>query len=239
MDRTEATRNFYALLDRLERHTGGRRILGDATGRMRWPHRGVYFFFEPGEQRSAGGAGSRVVRIGTHALNEGSKTTVWGRLRQHRGTLEPPGGNHRGSVFRKLLGDAMTTRTPDLGIGTWGHKASASRAVRDTERPLERAVSQRIGEMSVVVLPVEDEPGRGRLRGFIERNAIALLSGYVEPCIDPPSPDWLGYHSTRERVRQSGLWNNNHVEETPDPAFQAILRDLVVEAVSSPGRRPT
>ena len=88
--------------------------------------------------------------------------------------------------------------------------------------------------MSVVVLPVEDEPGPKSLRGFIERNAIALLSGYVEACIDPPSMDWLGFHSTRERVRRSGLWNSNHVEETPDPAFHATLRDLIAEVPKTP-----
>lgn len=230
MDGVEATLGFYALLDELERHIGGRRRLADATGRMRWPTRGVYFFFEPGERRSGSGAGSRVVRVGTHALKAGSGTTLWGRLRQHRGTLHPPGGNHRGSIFRKLVGDAMTTQTPSLRIETWGRKDSASRAVRDSERPLERLVSQRIGDMRVVFLPVEDEPGRDSLRGFIERNAIALLSGYVGDAMDPPSPDWLGCHSTRERVRRSGLWNNNHVDESVDAAFHNIFRDLVCKA---------
>ncbi len=230
MDRVEATLGFYALLDELERHIGGRRRVADATGWMRWPTRGVYFFFEPGERRSGSGAGSRVVRVGTHALKAGSGTTLWGRLRQHRGTLNPPGGNHRGSIFRKLVGDAMTTQTPSLRFETWGRKDSASRAVRDSERPLECLVSQRIGDMSVVFLPVEDEPGRDSLRGFIERNAIALLSGYVGAVVQPPSPGWLGRHSTRERVRRSGLWNNNHVDESVDSIFHNVFRDLVNEA---------
>ena len=199
---------------------------------MHWPNRGVYFFFEPGERRSGSGAGSRVVRVGTHALKAGSGTTLWGRLRQHRGTLNPPGGNHRGSVFRKLVGDAVIAQTPKHQIETWGRKDSASRAVRDSERPLERLVSQRIGAMSVVFLPVDDEPGRNSLRGFIERNAIALLSGYVGAVIDSPSPDWIGLYSTRERVRRSGLWNNNHVDELVDPAFNDIIRDIVRESVT-------
>ena len=102
--------------------------------------------------------------------------------------------------------------------------------------PLECLVSQRIGEMSIVFLPVEDEPGSDSLRGFIERNAIALLSGYVESLIDPPSPNWLGHHSTRERVRRSGLWNNNHVDESVDPVFLDVFSDLVHEATSFTGR---
>ena len=75
-----ATRRFYALLDALAGKHGGPRLLGDATGRMTWPRRGVYFFFEPGETRSGSGSGLRVVRIGTHALRAGSQSSLWGRL---------------------------------------------------------------------------------------------------------------------------------------------------------------
>ena len=230
MDRVDVTRGFYALLEELEHNVDGRRRLADATGRIRWPNRGVYFIFEPGERRSSSGTGSRVVRVGTPALRPGSGSTVWGRLRQHRGTLNPPGGNHRGSIFRKLAGDAMTTQTPSLQIATRGEKDSTPRDIRDLERPMERLVSQRIGEMSVLFLPVEDEPGRDSVRGFIERNAIALLIGYVGASIDPPSLGWLGHNSTHDRVKRSGLWNNNYVDESVDAQFLDTLNDLVREA---------
>ena len=65
---------------------------------------------------------------------------------------------------------------------------------------------------------------------YIERNAIALLSNYERPQLDPPSKSWLGHHSNRERVRTSGLWNQNHVVETYDPAFLELLRELIIEA---------
>ncbi len=38
-----ATGRFYGLLDALAAKHGGPRSLGDATGRMTWPRRGVYF----------------------------------------------------------------------------------------------------------------------------------------------------------------------------------------------------
>jgi hypothetical protein len=41
------------------------------------------------------------------------------------------------------------------------------------------------------------------------------------------SQDWLGHHSDRARVRKSGLWNQNHVEEAYDPAFLDNLNRLV------------
>src|SRR5262245_54126323 len=75
------------LLDRLHEKFGVSRRLGDSSGRMTWPRRGVYFFFEEGERRLESGTGPRVVRVGTHALKPNSNTRRWDRLRQHRGGL--------------------------------------------------------------------------------------------------------------------------------------------------------
>ena len=98
------------------------------------------------------------------------------------------------------------------------------------ERPLEVLASQRLGEMTLLFLPLADAPGSER--AFIERNSIALLSASSNPPTDAPSPDWLGRHSTRERVRRSGLWNNNHVDADIAPRFLEVLRRLVKEAAS-------
>ena len=86
-DRFADTVRFYELLDRLTKRIHGPRLLQDCHGRMSWPQRGVYFFHETGENRTWSGSGARVVRIGTHALNDGSTSTLWGRLRGHRGRV--------------------------------------------------------------------------------------------------------------------------------------------------------
>ena len=107
--RLSDVKRFYEFLGILEGTVGGRRCLAECDGRMDWPRRGVYFFFEPGEARSTPGIGPRVVRVGTHGLKAGSKSTVWGRLRQHRGTTagaHAGGGNHRGSIFRLHMATA-------------------------------------------------------------------------------------------------------------------------------------
>jgi len=88
--------------------------------------------------------------------------------------------------------------------------------------------------MPALWLAVTDDPGPESLRGYIERNAIALLSNYNKPPIDTPSPHWLGRHCNREKVRHSGLWNQNHVDEDYDPAFLDELEGLV----SKIGRTP-
>ncbi len=224
--RTYHLKQFYEMLTQLETKLGGARRLSDCHGRMGWPRRGVYFFCETGEVRTDTGEGPRIVRIGTHALIAGGKTTLWNRLSQHRGSANSGGGNHRGSIFRLITGGALI-RQNGYNSQTWGKGNNAPKEVKEREHPLEQAVSAVIGDMPLLWLAVDDEPGPTSLRGYIERNAIALLSNYGREPVDPPSPKWLGHHSDREKVRESGLWNNNHVDESYDPAFLDRLESLI------------
>lgn len=222
-------RDYYALLAVLSERTGGPRRLRDCSGRMYWPNRGVYFFMEDGEARSDSGSGPRIVRVGTHALTDSSRTKLWARLRQHRGQGKSGGGNHRGSIFRLIVGTALIARYGH-DFPTWGQGNNAPANVRLGEINLEREVSTVIGDMPFLWLAVEDEPGPRSLRGYIERNSIALLSNFEKESLDPPSAGWLGHSCSRERVRTSGLWNQNHVDEAYDPAFLGHLEALVSNA---------
>jgi hypothetical protein len=210
-------RRFYSILDRHAEHVGGARKLADCSGRMLWPIRGVYFFREPGQQRSDSGEGPRVVRVGTHALKAGSGTKLWTRLSQHKGQMAG-GGNHRGSIFRLIVGTALMRRD-GMQFPTWGTGNAVTAAVRTGELGLECEVSKVIGAMSVLWLSLEDDASPVSRRGYIERNSIALLSNYDKTALDGPSESWLGQYCNREKIRKSGLWNSNHVDETYDPAF--------------------
>lgn len=224
--RVQHLTRFYSAIEMLEHRLGGARHLMDCNGRMLWPARGVYFFKEAGELRSGSGVGARIVRVGTHALAEKSRTTLWNRLSQHRGNAKNGGGNHRGSIFRLLVGTAII-REQGLVVPTWGQGGSAPAAIRAGEAELELAVSRRIGAMPLVWLDIPDAPGPSSLRGFVERNSIALLSEANREPLDPPSANWLGRQCDRARVRASGLWNSNHVDESYDPAFLDELERLV------------
>ncbi len=217
-DRAHHMERFYGLLGDLENQIGGTRKLSECSGRMNWPQRGVYFFQEAGEHRNEMGGDERITRVGTHALKTGSGTKLWTRLSQHRGSARSGGGNHRGSIFRLIVGTALMERDGH-DFPTWGRGSSAPREVRQHEQPLERAVSAVIGDMPFLWLAIEDEPGPKSLRGYIERNAIALLSNFDKEPLDPPSHNWLGHSCNRERVRVSGLWNSNHVNEECEPGF--------------------
>jgi hypothetical protein len=193
---------------------------------MGWPQRGVYFFFEDGEFREDG-VSARVVRVGTHALRR-SKSTLWGRLSQHKGCTGgtmPGGGNHRGSIFRLHVGTALLASGdwPGSTRNSWCVGSTASSSVRRGEYALERAVSDHIGAMRFLWLDVDDPVGPKSDRRLIEAGAIALLSNLDRAPIDASSPGWIGHHADRRRVRESGLWNVNHVQDPPDGAFLDVL----------------
>lgn len=215
-ERRSALDDLYGALANLERRVGGKRQLSECNGQMDWPRRGVYFFFETGEYREDG-VTSRVVRVGTHALKP-SRSTLWGRLAQHKGNVgggHPLGGNHRGSIFRLHVGTGLlaTGDWPDSVRETWGVGSTAKGAIKESEYPLERAVSAHIGAMPFLWLDIDDEHSPASNRGLVERGAIALLSNYQRAVIDAPSPHWLGHHASREAIRESGLWNVNHVQD--------------------------
>jgi hypothetical protein len=224
--RREHLVRFYSIVENLDQKIGGAIKLAACSGQMEWPKRGVYFFYEQGETRSDTGNGPRIVRVGTHGLKAGSQTKLWTRLSQHKGQSKTGGGNHRGSIFRLIVGAALINRAR-LHFPTWGHGHTASLDVRSGELALEGQVSQIIGNMRFLFLAIADEAGPESRRGYIERNSIALLSNYNKPALDPSSQDWLGHYSDRERIRKSGLWNQNHVEEVYDPDFLDTFDRLV------------
>jgi hypothetical protein len=236
MDRRDQVVRFYDILGELKLRLGGTRKLVDCNGKMGWPTLGVYFFFEEGEMRSTSGDGIRVVRVGTQALKAKAKSSLWGRLAQHRG--REGGGQHRASVFRLLVGDALKSQSDEVEPNTWACGSSPGKAasnfgmsgvdVIDGERELEARVSRRIGAIPMLWVSIEDEPGPKSLRGYLERNAIALLSNYQREPMDGASDRWLGRHSSREAVRHSGLWNNHHVDERHDHRFLEDFERLVL-----------
>ncbi len=230
MERRRDVDRLYQLLETLEDRVGGKQRLDDCTGYMDWPDRGVYFFFAADERRDSGDH-RRLTRIGTHAVSEGSSTSLWDRLRTHRGATRGTyegGGNHRGSVFRKRVGEALVERD---GLHDeyphWGRGSSADRDRRLAELDLERRVSDYLRDLPFLWLNVDDEPGADSLRAYVERNAIALLSNYQRDAIDQRADEWLGTHSRSEKIRTSGLWNVDHVDETYDPAFLDAVSDAV------------
>jgi hypothetical protein len=236
MDRLSHLDRFYSILEVVKDRLNGPHTLEPCHGRMMWPKRGVYFFFEPGQFCSDETNRLRVVRVGTHGLKAGSRSTLWNRLSQHRGTGSG-GGNHRGSIFRLLVGESIMRCGLFEEAVSWGISSDASKAanlvsqsrkqVLDCEYALELAVSRHIRSMPFLWIRIDDEPGPRSYRGYIERNCIALLSNFSKAPRHEPSSAWLGLKCGRERVCASGLWNNNHIDANYDPEFLPHLERFV------------
>lgn len=88
-------------------------------------------------------------------------------------------------------------------------------------------MSRYIAAMPLLWLGIFDEPGPESLRGFVEANAIALLSNHRRMPVDVASGGWLGHYSDRTLVRSSGLWNQRHVESEHDPLFLDAFERLI------------
>jgi Family of unknown function (DUF6884) len=219
-------RRFYQLLARLSEQQGFPR-LGDCSGQMPWPERGVYFFFEDEERRRIDSWQKRVVRIGTHAVSKGSKSRLWTRLRTHLGTSDSS-GNHRSSVFRLHVGAALIQRSGNgkMKLPYWGYGQTASEQVRKSEQCLERQVSAFISQLTLVWIAVGDPAGPGSDRAYLERNAIGLLTSSTIP-LDYPTSHWLGKDSPRDAIRRSGLWNLDYIGCGYDRRFLDVLETYV------------
>ncbi len=221
---------FYHLLYRLRSRLGGYRYLSDPEVRLGCPKQGVYFFFEPGELRE-NRQELRVVRVGTHAVSQGSQATLWSRLAAHRGRLRgrhAGSGNHRGSIFRLHVGTALLHRGgyPEAVRETW-FRVRIPREQREAEHVVEQDVSHHIRSMPFLWVAVPGPSGPDSHRKLIERNAIGLLSNRSREPIDPPSPSWLGHLAAHPAIRESGLWNVDHTDESYDDKFLELLEQYI------------
>jgi hypothetical protein len=204
------------------------------SGRL--PERGVYFFLDQATSNELDQW--RICRVGTHAVSLGSKSTLRARLRAHLGT-HSGSGNHRGSIFRLHVGNALLRRDRHE-ISTWGVGSVAppalrtSQALRDAEARHEQQVSDYIGRLPVLWLAVTDEASPASERSIIERNAIALLARDAQRSAVHPN-GWLGEHSPRSEIRESRLWNLNYVDDDYDPGFLALFERAVAHTLAWQG----
>ena len=223
-------RRLYDLLFYLSDSTGGVRRICDCNGKMYWPQRGVYFVVDFGEQNLILHGRPRIVRIGTHAVSRDSKSTLWNRIKTHKGT-DSGSGNHRGSIFRLHVGNAII-KQQGIICNTWGVGQNASKAVRSEEIELEKQVSKYIGNLGIIVLDVDDEPSANSIRSFVEKNSISLLSS-INSSFNFPMIDWLGNYSNREEIRKSALWNINYVNSTYDESLLDVVERHVAISVQN------
>lgn len=192
------------------------------------PPNGLYVLFEKGEE--AHGA-PRIVRIGTHT---GEKQLA-SRLTQHF-VKE----NKDRSIFRKNVGRCILARSNDPYLPAWEmDRTSQARRARATsisfdaarQAAIESSVSSRIrSHFGFTTIPVDTRQERLRL----EAGLISLVSLCPE-C--RPSSRWLGLHSPKQRIRESGLWQVNELYKEPLSRVEVeTLRAAMDESLALPSR---
>ncbi|RXT35183.1 hypothetical protein B5V03_35460 [Bradyrhizobium betae] len=218
--RGAAIRSAYALFERISESRTPPRLADLLATDL--PSHGVYFFFDGSEATRFSTVFPRLVRIGTHGISAGSTATLRNRLRTHFGTKAGQ-GNHRASVFRLHVGRALIERDslqdqyPD-----WGKGQSAPRDITDREAALEARVSQYIGNLRVLAIPVIDTAGKSSMRATVERQFIAMFTEHL-CALESGSPNWLGKFSDKASIKETGLWNVRDVGEQYDLKFLALL----------------
>lgn len=172
------------------------------------PENGIYIIFEKGETL---GELDRIVRIGTHEADNNLIT----RLNQHFS------GNKNGSAFRKYIGFCIISQENPKYLPTWKLKSSQHEEVnKKYERELEECISHYIKKhTSFIVFEVNTKEERL----FWEKKLIATLAQSDET---KASDNWLGNHSPELKIKQSGLWQTQHIkaEILTDDEFDELVK---------------
>jgi hypothetical protein len=185
------------------------------------PKNGIYILFECGEKAHQC---DRIVRVGTHT----GRNQLRSRLKQHF-----INENKDRSIFRKNVGRAILNRENDPFLKQWDWDLT-TREAKDNfgdlvnwekQKEVEKQVSVYIQEnLSFAVFEVIEKDKRLNL----ESKMISTLSWCGE-C--GPSDKWLGLHSPKNKIRESGLWLVNELYKEPlNPAEFEELRSICVKS---------
>jgi hypothetical protein len=200
------------------------------------PQNGIYIMFEKGEKAHQV---DRIVRIGTHNIGPRGNSILEDRLEQH---ISPNGL----SVFRNKIGDAIINKSRSEGSsfwseedltdwnGSWGngvprkHKRFQQRGRSRQFEEIDNCISEYMHKnISFVCIEINDKNDRK----LFEARLISTISNCTE-C--ERSEHWLGNYSTKEKVRKSGLWQENELwksdfSDAEFERFEEIVKGVMGE----------
>ncbi|MFZ3058975.1 MAG: hypothetical protein WA102_04470 [Candidatus Methanoperedens sp.] len=182
------------------------------------PLNGIYILFERGE--SAHGT-NRIVRIGTHTGNNQLRS----RLKQHF-----VNENKDRSIFRKNIGRCILNKDKNSFLEKWELDLTSKKAKENytnfidfnKQKEIENKVTKELQDnFSFVAFQVDNKEKRLEL----ESKIISTVS-LCNEC--KPSNNWLGLFSPKEKIRKSGLWLVNELNNEPlsDEDMNELQRSL-------------
>ncbi len=201
------------------------------------PVNGIYAFYERGESWGHGGRRPRIVRIGTHRDGNfrnriAEHFLLTGDKRMDFDATRP--APHARSVFRINLGRALLHRARDAYLDVWNIDFTTRRARAEhghrrdiaKEKAVEAEITRRLREDFAFRFIIVNEQTRRMGAEGLERRLIGTLAGCAQ-C--RPSAAWLGHASPVERIRQSGLWQVQHLGAA---GLEAAHQAAVTEAIA-------
>jgi len=191
--------------------------LGTGYENSQVPANGIYIVFEKGEK--AHGT-DRIVHVGTHT-GEGNLSQ---RLNEH---LYIP--NKDRSIFRKHIGRCLLAAENNPLLEQW-NLDTTSKAMR--EKHGKHIDTNAIAEIeSNVTTYIAKSLSFAVITVASKKERLALKSGLISTiasCADcKPSAQWLGLHHPNATIRHTGLWNIQHLHDTP---LSAETVDLICSA---------
>ncbi|MFZ0914018.1 MAG: hypothetical protein WBQ76_01370 [Candidatus Korobacteraceae bacterium] len=191
------------------------------------PTNGIYFFYEKGETGIHFGSKPRIVRVGTHRDgNFKSRIAEHFLLKERKMqfTVDQPPPHDR-SIFRKHIGRALLNKAADPYLAVWELDFTTrkgrieNRHLRDIakESEIERDVTRILRQsFSFRFIEIPDQAQRMGAEG-LESALIGTLAS-CDQC--GGSSQWLGNHSPKLQIRESGLWLVQHLKSKPLSAVQ-------------------
>lgn len=209
----------------------------------RLPLNGIYFFYEQGELADHGdGLTPRIVRIGTHKDGNFRSRIAEHFLLVGESTKmafdENKPAPHERSIFRKNLGRALLNRAHDPYLEVWDldFTSAASKAKNKHRRDIskEKAIETQVTKLlrekfSFRFILLEGQEGRMGSSG-LESYLIGTVAN-CEKC--RPSQNWLGNHSSKPEIRNSGLWLVQHLKSPEITAQQQLIIEQAIAETSA------
>jgi len=183
------------------------------------PENGIYFFYEDGEVWGHGGYKPRIVRVGTHRNGNFPK-----RISEHylldeskmNFDRDKPKPSDR-SIFRKNIGRALLNKANDDYLSIWDIDFIKSKnkilfanrrnikKEKEIESKITEILRQKFCFRFVIVKGSTERIGRKGLES-------ALIGTLAHCSLCRPSGQWLGNHSPKKQIRESGLWLVQHLK---------------------------
>lgn len=203
------------------------------------PLNGIYFFYEEGEVVKNSENSKRIVRIGTHKgdnfRNRISEHYLFNEKKMLFNAMQPAPKDR--SIFRKHIGRALLNEDKDNRdyLDVWDidflkrikREKFGYRRDIDKEKKLEEKITRILRNLfSFRFIIIKDQNDRMGSKG-LEKALIGTVAN-CSHCY--ASSEWLGRHSPKKKIRDSGLWQIQHLKADGLTDDQQHIIEVAIEA---------